>query len=53
MADAAPVMTNIQGKLKAKIVFDPLDKTVTFQSYQADMMEYFDEFCIGWVLTSG
>ena len=52
MAAAVPVMSSIQGKLKAKIEFDPDDmKKRTFQSYKEDMTAYFDEFMIGFVLT--
>jgi hypothetical protein len=42
----------IQGKLKAKITFDPTDKKgITFVSYCEDMEEYFDEFLISYILT--
>jgi hypothetical protein len=51
MADEPPVMANVQGKLKVKIVFDPTDKSQSFQSYRTDMEEYLEEFCVRWVVT--
>jgi anthranilate/para-aminobenzoate synthase component I len=52
MAAKVPTMAPVQGKLKAKISFNPAEKKgTTFRAYRDDVEEDFDEFVIGYVLT--